>query len=164
MRIGASRGLNEGMKILFLLGWALLVGAFVSGAYENMARVQGAMGGAFLSAYDLWYTLWPGKLVVTQILVERHLHAALWEYLVVPLLSLPAWLLLGGPGVFLTWRFRPHRADDDEGDEDSLFVYDALAKAAREEEDYDRRKDDMAPDHGPFDRIDLDGGTDDRRR
>jgi len=123
------------MKILFLLGWILLAGAFVSGAYETMARVQGAAAEAVLSAYDLWYTLWPGKLVVTQILVERHLHAALWEYLAVPVLSLPAWLLLGGPGVALTWRFRPRHAEEDEADEDSLFVFDALAKAAREEDD-----------------------------
>ena len=151
------------MKILFLLGWILLAGAFVSGAYETMARVQGAAGGAILLAYDLWYTLWPGKLVVTQILVERHLHAALWEYGAVPLLSLPAWLLLGGPGVVLTWRFRPRHAEEDEAEEDSLFVYDALARAAREEEDYNRHEDDMAPDHGPFDGIDLGGGPDDRR-
>ena len=151
------------MKILLPLGWVLLAGAFVSGAYETMARVQGAEAGAFLSAYDLWYTLWPGKLVITQILVERHLHAELWEYLVVPVLSLPAWLLLGGPGVALTWHFRPRHAEEDEADEESLFVFDALAKAAREEEGYDHREDDMAPDHGPFDDIDLDGGTDDRR-
>jgi hypothetical protein len=151
------------MKILLPLGWVLLAGAFVSGAYETMARVQGAEAGAFLSAYDLWYTLWPGKLVITQILVERHLHAELWEYLAVPVLSLPAWLLLGGPGVALTWHFRPRHAEEDEADEESLFVFDALAKAAREEEGYDHREDDMAPDHGPFDDIDLDGGTDDRR-
>ena len=151
------------MKIFFLLGWLLLVGAFVTAAYETMARVQGAAAGAILSAYDLWYTLWPGKLVVTQILVERHLHAALWEYLAVPLLSLPAWLLLGGPGVALTWRFRPRRAADDETDEDAFFVFDALAKAAEEEEGYDRLEDDMAPNHGPFDDIDLDGGGDGRR-
>lgn len=151
------------MKILFLLGWVFLAGAFVTGAYETMARVQGAAMGAVLSAYDLWYTLWPGKLVVTQIMVERHLHAALWEYLAVPLLSLPAWLLLGGPGVALTWRFRPRYAEDAEDDENSLFLFDALAKAAEEEEDYDRREDDMAPDHGPIDNIDLDGGTNDRR-
>ena len=37
------------------------------------------------------------------------------------------------------------------------------AEAAEEEEDYDRREDDMAPDHGPIDNIDLDGGTNDRR-
>ncbi len=45
------------MKILFLLGWVLLAGAFVTGAYETMTRVQGAAMGAVLSAYDLWYTL-----------------------------------------------------------------------------------------------------------
>jgi hypothetical protein len=151
------------MKILFLLGWSLLAGAFFAGAYETMARVQGAAAGAILSAYDLWYTLWPGKLVVAQILVERHLHAALWEYLAVPLLSLPAWLLLGGPGAALAWRFRPRHAEDEEVDEDSLFVYDALAKAAEEEDHYDRREDDMAPDHGPFDDIHPGNGGDDRR-
>ena len=151
------------MRILFLLGWILLAGAFLVGAYETMARVQGAAAGGILSAYDLWYTLWPGKLVVTQILVERHLHAVFWEYLAVPVLSLPAWLLLGGPGVTLAWRFRPRGSEDEEADEDSLFVYDALAKAAEEEDDYDHREDDMAPDHGPFDGIDLGSGGDDRR-
>ncbi|MDP6788639.1 MAG: hypothetical protein QF830_02615 [Rhodospirillales bacterium] len=153
------------MKILFVLGWVLLGGAFVAAAYETMARIHGAEMSVILSAHDLWYTLWPGKLVVTQILVERHLHWALWEYLARPLLSLPAWLLLGGPGAALAWRFRPRHpeGEDDENDEDeSLFLFDALAEAAEEEDDYDRREDDMAPDHGPFDDIDLDGG-DDRR-
>jgi hypothetical protein len=118
------------MVAFFFLGIVLIVSALLAAAMKTGARVHADGMGMVISAYELWYILWPGKLVVTQALVERHLHAAVWQLVAVPVLSLPAWLLAGAPGVFLAWRFRAHRGDDDESHE-SLFVFDQLAEAAK---------------------------------
>ena len=137
------------MAALFLLGIALIATALLAAAMETGARVHADGMGMVISAYELWYILWPGKLVVTQVLVERYLHAAVWQLVAVPVLSLPAWLLAGAPGVFLAWRCRPHRHDDDEDElHESLFVYDQLADAAKRD-GFAEEDDDMAPDQGP---------------
>ena len=52
------------------------------------------------------------------------------------LLKAPAWLLLGLPGVMLTWFLRPHRGlseaerEDLRKQEESLLLYDRLAREA----------------------------------
>jgi hypothetical protein len=137
------------MIVFFLLGVVLVVTALLAAAMESGARMHADGMGMVISAYELWYILWPGKLVVTQALVERHLHAALWQLVAVPVLSLPAWLLAGAPGVFLAWRYRPHRHDeDDEESHEPLFIFDQLADAAKRE-GFAEEDDDMAPDRGP---------------
>ncbi|MDP6805657.1 MAG: hypothetical protein QF902_10080 [Rhodospirillales bacterium] len=135
------------MIVLFLLGVALIVTALLSAAMETGARVHADGIGAVMSAYELWYILWPGKLVVTQALVERHLHAAVWQ-LMAAILSFPAWFIAGAPGVFLAWRYRPHRhGDDDDESNESLFVFDELADAAKRD-GFAEEDDDMAPNYG----------------
>ncbi|MBT3358316.1 MAG: hypothetical protein HN403_01665 [Rhodospirillales bacterium] len=124
------------MRAILLLGWTLLVGAFLSGVAESIAHVQPGAGGFFLSAYDVWYTLWPGELVLTKIRIENLLGPVAWDPIFVSLLALPGWALFGLPGVFLLWLGWPNRgvpsAEFDEIAE-SMFLYDDLAKQAREE-------------------------------
>ena len=138
------------MIAFFLLGVVFVLAAFLAAAYETVAQFQVGVGGMVLSAYDLCYTYWPGKLVVAQVLVERHLHPLVWDPVITAILHLPAWLILGAPGMTLLWNFRPARPGDpqDRLEEETLYLYDALAKQAREE-GYDPSEDDMAPDHGP---------------
>ena len=136
------------MLALFLLGWAFLLAAFVAAALETMAHVVTGTGGLVVSAHDVWYAHWPGSLIITQILVERHLHPLLWDPIMTTLLGLPGWLLFGGPGFVLVWFFRPNRGHGEEIDEQSIFLYDALAEAALEEEE-NPGEDDRLPDHGP---------------
>ncbi|PIW25671.1 MAG: hypothetical protein COW30_18830 [Rhodospirillales bacterium CG15_BIG_FIL_POST_REV_8_21_14_020_66_15] len=137
-------------RILFYLGWALLLAAFAAGAAEGLVRADPGRGLHPVSAHDLWYRLWPGNLVVTQIRVER-LSPELWSAVVRPVLDLPAWILTGLPGVLLTWLCRPRRTltPDEEQDlrerEESMFLYDELAARAREDGHVD--DDDMAPSH-----------------
>jgi prepilin signal peptidase PulO-like enzyme (type II secretory pathway) len=126
------------MNPLFLLGWLLLGAAFLSSAAEMLADLT--LGGPrpLLSAYDLWYALWPSGLVRAQIHVERALPI-LWDPLIVGLLALPAWALAGIPGAALAWGFRPgrHLSEEERAEQEqemqSLFLYDALAKAAEKE-------------------------------
>ena len=137
-------------RVAFYLGWLLLLAAFVAGAAEGLVRSDPGRGPALVSTHDLWYWLWPGNRVVTQIKVER-LSPALWSNVIRPLLELPAWALAGVPGALLAWFCRPIRrlTADEEQDmrdrADSMFLYDALAEQAMEE-GYGEG-DDMAPDH-----------------
>ena len=119
------------MRLRFFLGLALLVGAFAAAAAGMVAhRIAGGPGVA-MSAHDLWYTLRPGSLVVAEAALER-LHPWLWDPVIASLLAVPAWLLLGLPGLLLVWRSRPRRGETDI-DEDALFLFDRLAERARAE-------------------------------
>jgi len=157
------------MRVLFFLGWLLLFLAFAAAAAEAIphALPGGAAGsGWFVSAYDLWYAAWPGTLVVTKIQVER-LAPALWDPVILILLTPPAWLLFAVPGVLLTWFFRPHKEltaeqlEDLQKQEEALFLFDKLAEEARDA-GFDNGEDDQAPDIGSPDIIDItdtDGAT-----
>ena len=143
---------NFGVKrFFFYLGWVLLAAAFAAGAAEALVRADPGRVFNVASAHDLWYRLWPGNLVVTQIRVER-LSPELWSAVIRPLLDFPAWGLTGVPGGLLTWFCRPRRqlTADEEQDlrerEDSLFLYDELAEQAKLD-GYDDDSDDMAPSH-----------------
>jgi hypothetical protein len=140
-------------RVLFYLGWVLLLAAFAAGAAEALVRAVPDKGLALVSAHDLWYTVAPGNLVVTQIKVER-ISPELWSAVIRPLLAVPAWALTGVPGGLLTWFCRPVRplTPDEEQDlrerEDSMFLYDQLAEQAlRDGYADDDDGDDMAPSH-----------------
>lgn len=124
------------MRGFLLLGWTLLLGAFFAGVAESIAHVQPGVGGFFLSAYDVWYTLWPGELIVTKIRIEQWLGAWAWDPVFTGLLAAPGWAVFGIPGVFLVWLGWPDRGQPSaefQEISDSVFLYDDLAKRAREE-------------------------------
>ena len=145
------------MVVLFYLGWALLIAAFAAAASEPLVRATPGSGITLASAYDLWYTLAPGSLVVTQIRLEN-LAPFLWDPLVVSVLAVPAWVLLGVPGIALAWYFRPNRAltrrerDEFHKHQESLFLFDELEKAAEPRSEAGGF-DDNAPDHGGHDAL-----------
>ncbi|HAD88290.1 MAG TPA: hypothetical protein DCG48_13090 [Rhodospirillaceae bacterium] len=145
--------MSKGMtlrRVLFYLGWALLLSAFAAGAAEALVRADPGRGLFVVSAHDLWYTIAPGNLVVTQIKVER-LSPELWTHVIRPILELPAWALTGLPGAALTWFCRTRRplTADEQQDlrerEESVFLYDQLAEQAML--DGYGEDDDMAPSH-----------------
>jgi len=153
------------MKVLFYLGWVLLALAFTAGAAQVVPRaLPGGTSGGVVSAYELWYAAWPGTLITTQIKIERLLHPWLWDPALVTLLKLPAWLLLGLPGAMLTWFLRPQRGlseaerEDLRKQEESLLLYDRLAREAREA-GFGDHEDDQLPDHASHDVIDGRGVT-----
>jgi hypothetical protein len=132
--------------IFFYIGCALLVAAFVAAGAETVARVQAELPSAIMSAYELWYTLWPASLIHSRIVIERDYAPFLWDPLATTLLVLPAWLIIGAPGAVLFMRFRPRRDDLEELDEDALFVFDDLACRARED-GYEEKVTDVFPEH-----------------
>jgi len=147
------------MRTLFYLGWVLVICAFVAAAAEQLVRVYPGGAAILTPAYDLWYTLWPGGLTVTQIKVER-LSPWLWDPAIKTVLAVPAWFLIGAPGVVLAWFCRPGRVMtrservDYQKHAESLFLYDELAKEAKAE-GYAVGPDDMSPDHGGHDTLDA---------
>lgn len=153
-------GYDGPMRIVFLLGLAFLAAAFLGGMVEIAARGILDVGHAWLSMEETWGTLWPDSLRVF-----KTANPGLWK-LASPVMGLPAWLVFGLPGGLLAWFTRPHRTPEDEGpDEESLFLYDELARQAREEgwdhhheeEPLHHHVDLDAADHDP----DLDASHDD---
>jgi len=126
------------MRLLFYLGFMLLILAFAAGAADVIPRNFARGGGSgFVSTFDLLYAIWPGKLIVAQIHVER-LSPLLWDPLLIGLFTLPAWLLLGLPGGLLAWFNRPNKELSPEVEEsmrrqeENLQLYDKLVQDAKE--------------------------------
>ncbi len=143
------------MRLLFYVGWALLLMAFLITAMDPYLTLLGT-GGMWAPALDVWYAYSPRTLILTQIRIEKF-APALWDPVIVTVLQIPGWLLFGVPGIVLVWFFRPNRTMSDEVREEyerqkeSLFVLDELSRHARNDEDYDASEDDQAPAHLMFD-------------
>ncbi|MBM3542736.1 MAG: hypothetical protein FJX51_11890 [Alphaproteobacteria bacterium] len=82
------------------LGWALAALALAAFAWDLWT---GAQQGAFMftPAGELWFSLHAPSLNVAQAAVQRHVSAELWDRALFPLLTAPAWLLLGVPAFVL---------------------------------------------------------------
>lgn len=147
------------MRVFYLAGWALLVLAFLAAAFETAARGRfGGDIGLIMSSYEMWSAYWPDGLKATREWIADGLHWALWDPVLVTLLRLPGWALIGVPGVFLVWRNRPPREGADDIDEDQLYMFDRLAKRARDE-GYADEDDDIYTHHLPEDGFDTSGAT-----
>ncbi len=83
----------------FVIGVILLLGAAATGVAQIFAYVAHgsyqpiALGG-------IWYSINGNSLVGFQALIEKRLSPSLWPP-VLTLLTLPAWLTLGVPGLVL---------------------------------------------------------------
>lgn len=146
------------MRVMYLAGWALLVLAFLAAAFETAARGRfGGDVGLIMTSYEVWTVYWPNGLRALRAWVEG-VHWSLWDPMLVTLLRLPGWALLGLPGIFLVLRHRPVRESTEEIDEDQMFMFDRLAKRARDE-GYADEDDDIYTHHLPQGDIDPAGAT-----
>ena len=137
----------------------LLLAAFAGAAAETIARALPGGAGWMLSAAELWQYIWPGAYLIASVRISA-LEPQLWDPVILTFLSVPAWLLLGLPGVILSWMCRPNRvltpdaALELQEHEASLFLYDDLAREARKwarEEGDDQSTDDRLPNHDVVD-------------
>ena len=125
------------MRAFYRGGWFLIVLACFGAVAETAARMVPHAGGLFLSAYDVWYALWPGHLVVTKIRIESLIGPWAWDPVMTSLLAVPLWALFGVPGMALVWLGWPR--DNRQGgagseEEDALFLFDSLAERVEAEE------------------------------
>ena len=104
--------------------------------------------------------------MVTQIQVKKF-SPALWDPLLVSLLSLPTWFLFGAPGGTLAWYCRPNKEmtaeelEELKKCEESLFLFDELAKEAREAgyDDDETTQVAIHSNYGNMEFLESEGGT-----
>ncbi|MBT6096020.1 MAG: hypothetical protein HOH04_14140 [Rhodospirillaceae bacterium] len=147
------------MKFVRYIGWVLLIAAFAAAAAEVLVPPIPGAASFFTSAYEVWYTGWPGSLVFTQIRVER-VAPFLWDPVAVTLLSLPGWFVLGVPGVALSWMSRSkgfasrRKLVEMKRFEKAMMLYDDLAREARQQR-MDDGLDDFSPEYSDSDTLDA---------
>lgn len=113
-------------------GLALLVLAFLAGAYEMASHGMVKDRPPVMPAWQVAVLNWPDALARFRASVIGQFGAGTWDGIVFPLLKLPGWLLFGLPGGVLLYVSRRRRAGD-AIDEQSLFLYDELSRAAKED-------------------------------
>lgn len=155
-----------------LAGLALLLLAFLAGAFEITAPGKRGERPLFMPAGQVAFAHWPDRLVQARVAMDNRYGPEVWDTFVAPALKLPGWLLFGLPGVALLllarWRLRDQDGDAF-SDEQSLYLFDELTKAARKdgfaEEEADIYSDGAKDIHGSWkdeDRQHPDQGRDDR--
>ncbi len=84
-----------------IVGLGFIIVAIGAGGYELASL---AMSGRYsaITLGEIWYALDVGSLNLVQAVIQRFLHPALWDPLIVWLLRWPVWSLVGGTGVLLT--------------------------------------------------------------
>ncbi len=121
------------MRAGILLTGMVLVGlAFLSLAGEIAVRGPIETRGLYLSAEELWAGLAPESHAEFRSWF-RSAARPLWTFGFGPLLKVPAWLLLGLPGIFAVVYGRRRDAAPPDIDPDEVFLYEELAKRAKEE-------------------------------
>ena len=116
------------------LGWGLLVAAFLAAGAESAAQVIANQWG-LMAASDVLRVLYPHVFASMQGAVAPFA----WEYIVLPVLTLPGWILMGAPGAALAWRYRlesdPVALEDD--GEFPHTTYEEIVASAREADEQD---------------------------
>ena len=106
----------------------MLVAAFLAAGAESAAQAM-THGWGLMSASDVLRVLTPNLFDV----LENSVTPIAWDYVVLPLLALPGWLLIGAPGAALAWRYRQPVDLTEEGDEDFPHTtYEDIVAAAKE--------------------------------
>jgi hypothetical protein len=103
---GPAAGHRSGRRWPFALGILLMALALLALLYELWMTV-GSGGYRPIAAGELWFTLHPYSLNLSQAVIQRYLLPSLWDPVIVALLQWPAWSLLGAPGAVLTLLFFP---------------------------------------------------------
>jgi len=87
------------------IGWLLLLGALVELVRDLIAWLDTGSF-AFVAAGQIWFEISPNTLELAQPAIQRHLAAWLWDP-IVAILTMPAIVVLGGPGLALVLLCRP---------------------------------------------------------
>ena len=113
------------MKRFFtLLGFVFLALALLSSFGEIAVQVMYPGRGSILSLAEVWRALSPS-----------HYHAFIEANngpLLTLALSIPGWALFGVPAFGLVFVFRNRHEDMDEDHENAMYLFDELAKQAKE--------------------------------
>ena len=83
-----------------ILGWLLILCALMALGAE-LVRYFDTGHYRVLVAGKLWFDIDRSSLNLTQAVVQRYVHPALWDNFFAPALLLPAWAVFGIPGLLL---------------------------------------------------------------
>jgi hypothetical protein len=90
------------MRILRFIGFWLLIVTVVVLVFDGTRSLADSRL-VFSSLETVWHLLAPNGPVNAKNVIVGHIHPWLWEYFIVVSLSLPAWLVFGVLGVWLSW-------------------------------------------------------------
>ncbi len=102
----AMRSVVRGLGWLFAL--TLLLGAAVSVGLDALSWSQSGSW-PWITVGELWHRLHSSSLQLTQAVVQRYVHPALWDPVILTVLLWPAVLVLGLSGAALALLLRPRR-------------------------------------------------------
>jgi hypothetical protein len=139
------------MKVLFLIGWGLLIVAFGAAAAEMAASATGGARGFFIAFHQVIAGLWPNAWASLQNTLGTGVSKAVF--------ALPGWLTFGLPGGLLVWFCRSNKEDLSEEDRDSMDLFDELSKQAKRDGYGDESRAEFYDDHTDLEGLDGQGAT-----
>ncbi|GAB5374616.1 MAG: hypothetical protein AcusKO_10780 [Acuticoccus sp.] len=78
---------------LRIIGYAAVIGAFAAGCWDVWQSVDADR--LVLTPFgSIWYELSPASLNLVQAAIQRHIHPALWDPVLIAFLNLPAFMAL----------------------------------------------------------------------
>ncbi len=89
-----------------VIGWILLIAAIAVLARDVFVWLDtGSL--AMITAGELWFRIDNSSLNLVQAVIQRYVFPALWDPVIVTVLLWPAFLVIGVPGLLLSWLCRP---------------------------------------------------------
>ena len=94
------------IMIARILAVILLMGALIAGGIE---AVRSASAGSYelFSFGEAWYLVHSESLNMLQAGVQRHVAPWIWDLILLPILTLPLWVVLAVPALLLLWMAKP---------------------------------------------------------
>ncbi len=98
------------MMILRVLGVWLLLVAMVALTIDGTQSLASGEGQWILTPLgEHWFKLHAPSLNLAQAAIERNVHPALWDPVIMSLLQVPSWMFFGVLGLFFYWLGRRRR-------------------------------------------------------
>jgi hypothetical protein len=110
----SSNGVGDNVIIGRILGWILTGGAFLVLGHDFLQYLDSQTWHSILLG-ELWFTINPEGLNLTQAIVQRYIWPTLWDPVILSLLLWPAWLVFLAPGLLLLLLFRKRRKPEGRG-------------------------------------------------
>ncbi|MDJ0893851.1 MAG: hypothetical protein QNJ92_01815 [Alphaproteobacteria bacterium] len=99
-------------SVLRSLGWllaiALLLGAAISVGLDTLSWWQSGSW-PWITVGELWHRVHSSSLQITQAVVQRYIHPAIWDPIILTVLLWPAVVVFGISGVVLALLTRSRR-------------------------------------------------------
>jgi hypothetical protein len=88
-----------------IIGWFLVAAGIVILTRDLIGWINAGLL-SFAAAGELWFMLHDSSLNLIQAVTQRYVFPQLWDPIAVTVLLWPAFLVVGVPGLILSWVFR----------------------------------------------------------